>query len=207
MCRRQKGKGICRRKSKLHAVSLSTVFRVRLSSSVPSSSLQGRSSHSPAAPAPDSGKYPVSRCVWSLSCEVVNWLEQNFGGRGGANGRIWFRSVWAGCQPVRLFFFAPLVVCFDIAVIDGGEKRREVLFCFLFSLLLLDLDVLAEPGETFEDAWMMGQYYCFGGNLFVWIAKSYLLHWWRNWARPSTRGPWLFCRGRGLGLRRLVALL
>ena len=53
---------------------------------------------------------------------------------------------------MRLFFFAPLVVCFDIAVIDGGEKRREVLFCFLFSLLLLDLDVLAEPGETFEDA-------------------------------------------------------
>jgi hypothetical protein len=42
---------------------------------------------------------------------------------------------------------------------------------------------------------------------FVSIANSYLLRWWRNWARPSIRGPWLFCRGLGLGLRRLVALL
>ena len=33
------------------------------------------------------------------------------------------------------------------------KKKRGDLLAFSFLLLLLDLDVLAEPGETFEDAW------------------------------------------------------
>jgi hypothetical protein len=41
----------------------------------------------------------------------------------------------------------------------------------------------------------------------VWYIAAYPLRWWRNWARPSRRGPWLFCRDRGLGLHRWVAWL
>ena len=37
--------------------------------------------------------------------------------------------------------------------------------------------------------------------------ETYLPHSSRSWARLSTRGSWLFGRGRGLVLRRLVALL
>jgi hypothetical protein len=61
----------------------------------------------------------------------------------------------------------------------GGSVVRgegEVMSYFLFSLLLLNLDVLAEPGETFEDTW--GNFVSFAVLVVVLIflePQSYLL--------------------------------
>jgi hypothetical protein len=41
---------------------------------------------------------------------------------------------------------------YSFALVGGWKGRRKLVFGFLFLLLLLDLDVLAEPGEAFEDA-------------------------------------------------------
>ena len=61
---------------------------------------------------------------------------------------------------VRLVSFALLVSVFlRIGALWGGwlwlvrKKKKGGFLALSFLLLLLDLDVLAEPGETFEDAW------------------------------------------------------
>lgn len=84
--------------------------------------------------------------------------------------------------------------------------KSVMLALWLWSgLLLLDLDVLREPREAFEDA-----YTCLSASSRrKWSVgcTSYLLRSSRSWARLSTRGSWLFGPGRALVLRRLVASL
>lgn len=79
---------------------------------------------------------------------------------------------------------------YGVVVSEGSGDVRRSNDAASWLLLLLNLDVLAEPGEAFEDTWRL----CcqlFGGPLDGRFRKglTYPLRWWRNWARPSTRGP------------------
>lgn len=84
--------------------------------------------------------YPVK--TWSLSCKVGGLLN------GVSSGKT-ARS----CAPVQLvqcsllFLVEIVVISCCVGWLDEGS-----VVSYVSALLLLDLDVLAEPGETLEDA-------------------------------------------------------
>jgi hypothetical protein len=91
----------------------------------------------------------------------------------------------------------------------GGREGKVLLGCYpsFFFYFFSTLTFWLSQERPSKIPGTIRQYRCFCMQEMGLDRQSHLLRWWRNWARPSIRGPWLFCRGPGLGLRRLVALL
>jgi hypothetical protein len=155
LCRREKKEKKRNPKASMVVVLFSHGFSCSPNLPLPSAaSLRNIIYPRPGAPARGSGSCPDRRgCesgVYRVRWNGVGWA------------RAWFVAVgepeffWGGCRPVRTFALHCWSFLRDYGIVVGGcrGRRESCRFLASFLLLLLDLDVLAEPGETFEDAWI-----------------------------------------------------
>jgi hypothetical protein len=106
------------------------------------------------------GRYPDFEALWESG--VVEWAGAELWRSEGRKGMMVL--LWAGwasaSQYVCSFSTAGPASSSVWCVGCKVEREKGVVLSSVFLLLLLNLDVLAEPRETFEDTWDFCQYCC-----------------------------------------------